>query len=393
MLDDAAVLLHGAGHVPRHVDERDEGHVEGVAEADEAGGLRGCVDVQQPRKVVGLLRDYADRSAVEPCESDDDVPRVELVHLHEVGVVDHLEDDVHHVVRLIRVVGHDVEQAAIAPFGVVLGLLAGGLLHVVLREEAEESADLVEALLLGLPYELANAALGRVGLCSPQLVVRDDLARGRLHHVGAGDVELSDSPHHHDEVGQGGRVDRSARGGTEHRGYLGHDAGVPDVSLEDGAVPREAVDALLDARAAGVDEADDGRAAVGREVHDLAYLLGDDLGQRAADNGEVLRVDEGHAACDLAVARDDGVAEVLAVSHPELGCAVLDEGIQLLERALVEQQVNALAGGELALGVLCVDAPSASALPRLLAESLKLLAHHVHFAFENHAVELAFPLT
>ena len=137
---------------------------------------------------------------------------------------------------------------------------------------------------------------------------------------------------------------------------MGDNAGVPDVSLEDGAVSGEAVDALLDARAAGVDESDDGSTAVGGEVHDLADLLSDDLGQRAADHGEVLREGERNAAGDLAVARDDGIAEILAVGHAELGGAMLDEGVEFLEGALVEEEVDALAGGELALGVLGVDA-------------------------------------
>ena len=70
---------------------------------------------------------------------------------------------------------------------------------------------------------------------------------------------------------------------------------------------------------------------------------------------------------------------------------MLDEGVEFLEGALVEEEVDTLACGELALGVLGIDARRASALPRLLAEGLKLLTHHVDFAFKNHAVELAFP--
>ena len=173
----------------------------------------------------------------------------------------------------------------------------------------------------------------------------DDLAGGSLHHVGASDVELSDSPHHHDKVGQGWGVDRSAGGGAEHGGDLRNNAGVPDVSLKDGAVSGEAVDALLDARAARVDEADDGRAAIGREVHDLADFLGDHFGQCATDYGEVLGVDEGQAAGHLAVACYDGIAEVLTVGHPELGGAVLHKGVELLEGSLVEEEVDTLAGG------------------------------------------------
>ena len=59
---------------------------------------------------------------------------------------------------------------------------------------------------------------------------------------------------------------------------------------------------------------------------------------------------------------------------------MFDEGVEFLEGALVEEKVDALTGGELALGVLGIYAWGAPALPRLLAEGLKLLAHHVDFA-------------
>ena len=104
-------------------------------------------------------------------------------------------------------------------------------------------------------------------------------------------------------------------------------------------------------------------------------------------------VDEDYAARNFAVAGDDRVAEVFAVGHAEFGGAVFNKGVEFLKSALVEEEVDALACGELALGVLSVDARRSSALPRLLAESLKLLAHHVDFAFENHAAEPALPLT
>jgi len=52
---------------------------------------------------------------------------------------------------------------------------------------------------------------------------------------------------------------------------------------------------------------------------------------------------------------------------------MLDEHVELLERAFVEQQVDALAGGELALGVLGLDPLLAAAQPRPRAppESLR----------------------
>jgi hypothetical protein len=49
------------------------------------------------------------------------------------------------------------------------------------------------------------------------------------------------------------------------------------------------------------------------------------------------------------------IARDALLGHPELGGIVLDEGVDLLEAALVEQHVEALAGGQAALAMLGVD--------------------------------------
>ena len=51
----------------------------------------------------------------------------------------------------------------------------------------------------------------------------------------------------------------------------------------------------------------------------------------------------------------------LGLLHAEFGRAVFDEHVELLERALVEQQLDALARGQLAAGVLRLDALLAAA--------------------------------
>ena len=128
--------------------------------------------------------------------------------------------------------------------------------------------------------------------------------------------------------------------------------GAHDVADEDVAVGAERDDALLDARAARVVDADDRAADLGRQVHDLAHLLGHDLAERAAEDGEVLAEDAHRAAVDRAVAGDDGVAPGPVLLHVEVERAVADEGVELLERARVEQLLDPLARGQLALGVL-----------------------------------------
>ena len=83
--------------------------------------------------------------------------------------------------------------------------------------------------------------------------------------------------------------------------------------------------------------------------------------ERAAEHGEVLGEHEHGAAVDRAPAGDHAVAGDLGLLHAEVDGAVLDEHVELLERALVEQQLDALARGELAALVLRLDARLAAA--------------------------------
>ncbi len=159
---------------------------------------------------------------------------------------------------------------------------------------------------------------------------------------------------------------------------LRNDARGQDVALEDVGVAAERGHAFLDARAAGVVEADHRRADLHRVVHDLADLLGVRLGERAAEDREVLAEDEHQPAVDRAVAGDDAVARDLLVGHAEVRAAVLDEHVPFLEGARVEQQLDALARGELALRVLRVDALLAAAQARRGALVVELLDDVVH---------------
>jgi hypothetical protein len=113
-------------------------------------------------------------------------------------------------------------------------------------------------------------------------------------------------------------------------------------------------------------------------VHDLADLLRVRLGERAAEHGEVLAEHEHHAPVDRAVAGHHAVAGDLLVGHAEVGAAVLDEHVPLLEGAGVEQEVDALARGELPAGVLRLDALRAAAEPRLRPLLFELADDFLH---------------
>ena len=96
--DDAVPLLVGAGQEARDVDEGEDGDVEGVAGAHEAGGLLRGVDVEGARKLHRVVRDDADRAPLDPAEPHHHVGREEWLDLEELAVVEHRLDDGVHVV-------------------------------------------------------------------------------------------------------------------------------------------------------------------------------------------------------------------------------------------------------------------------------------------------------
>src|SRR6476659_2748696 len=114
-----------------------------------------------------------------------------------------------------------------------------------------------------------------------------------------------------------------------------------------GITPEAGAGALVDA--------DDRAAGLDREVHDLGDLLAADLAQRAAEYREVLGEHAHLAAVDGAVAGHHAVAVGPLLLQAERRRPVPRELVELDERALVEEQLDALAGGLATLRVLLLD--------------------------------------
>ena len=166
---------------------------------------------------------------------------------------------------------------------------------------------------------------------------------------------------HQDEVGDRRGIDGAA-GARAHDGRdLRHHAGSQHVAQKDVGIAGQRHHAFLNARAAGIVQADDRRAHAHGHVHDLDDLGGVGLRERAAEDGEVLREDEHQPAFDAAIAGEEAVAEVLLLVHAEVGAAVGDQLVGLFEGAFVEQELDALAGRHLALLVFAGAALFASA--------------------------------
>ena len=134
-----------------------------------------------------------------------------------------------------------------------------------------------------------------------------------------------------------------------------------ELRIKDIGVAVEGVDAFLDAGAAAIDEADHRHLHLHGQVHDPADFPGVHLAEGAAAGGEVLGVGADGAPVYRAEAGDHAVGGDGYLVHAEVGRAVLDEEVGLLEGAFIEKKVEPLAGREFAGLVLFLDGLFAAA--------------------------------
>src|SRR5262249_26889279 len=132
-------------------------------------------------------------------------------------------------------------------------------------------------------------------------------------------------------------------------GDLRHDARQQDVLAEDAAVAAERGGALLQARAAGLDEADDGDPRARRELHHRGDRVGVRGAQPAAGGARVPRVDGDGAAGHAAEAADDAVALARTLAELRRHHARADD----FEAALVAQQLEPLVRAQPPVGSDC----------------------------------------
>ena len=104
-------------------------------------------------------------------------------------------------------------------------------------------------------------------------------------------------------------------------------------------------------------------------LHHVGDLERVDLAGRAAQDGEVLAGEVDEPAVDGGGAGDDAVGGDLLAGQAEVDLPVLGEQADLLEAAGIDEGVDALAGGELALLLLLGQALGAAALLEVLFRS------------------------
>ena len=244
-----------------------------------------------------------------------------LRQFEEVALVHDFEDQLLDVVGLVRIVGHQRVERRLLALDVVERRPFRHAGREVRRQEIDQPAHLQQALDVVVVGAVGDRGFGGVHRGAAELLGGDDLVGHGLHHVGAGDEHVARVAHHEDEIGHRRRIDVAAGARAHDDGNLRDDARGDDVALEHLAVAAERRDAFLDARAAGIEQADDRRARLHRHVLDLDDLLRVRLRQRAAEHGEILGEDEHGAAVHRAPAGDDAVAGDLGLLHAEIGAS------------------------------------------------------------------------
>ena len=156
---------------------------------------------------------------------DYDVAGERLMHLHKVAVIHYALDDIRHIVGRVRAVGDDVEESVVRAGRIVGCVVARRVFHIVLRQEAQQAANFLEAGLFRVGRKVRDSAAGRVAVRAAKLFVSYLFASDRSDDVGAGDVHLPGATDHENEVGEGGGVGRAPGCRAENDGNLGNHTG------------------------------------------------------------------------------------------------------------------------------------------------------------------------
>ena len=250
MIDDAGVLLSGTAQEARNVHEGQDLDVERIAETNETRCLAAGITIEHTRKMGGLVRDDTGRATVETRKAADDILGKIFMDFEEVAVIHDRIDDLVHVVGLVGVVGHNLVEDIVHAGNIVRARITRGFLHVVLRNEGDETTHFGECLFFRSCHEMGYAGLGSVDMCAAELLNGHVFACNGFDYFRTGDEHITVLLGHHDKVRERRAIYCPTRAGTEDDADLRDDAGREDVTLEDLTVAGKRTSAFLNTCAA-----------------------------------------------------------------------------------------------------------------------------------------------
>ncbi len=378
MFDDAAVLLRHTRQEARHIDQRQDRNFKRIAKPNKTRRLTRGFDIEHTGQHHRLVCDHTDRAAFDTNETGNDILSKFFLNFVEITLVGELEDQLFHIIGRVCILWHQCIERWLNAVRLIKEGAHGRFFTVVGGQEIDQAADLGQRFDIVLEGGIGDGGFLGVRGGTAQLFCGDLLVCDSFDHIRAGHKHVRAVFDHKDKVGHGGGINGTTGTGPHDHADLWHDARGLDVALEDIAIARKAVDAFLNTRAAGIVDANDGRAILDRHVHDLANLLGVSGRNGTAQNGEVLREYIDEATVDRTPTCDNTVACRLLLLHTKVGTAVRDKHVELFKRALIQQKVHPLARCEFAAPMLCVDAFLPTTQTRIRAAIVKLLQDIFH---------------
>ncbi|ENR04566.1 hypothetical protein H721_01164 [Brucella ovis IntaBari-2006-46-332] len=311
-------------------------------------------------------------------EAGYDVLREGFLNLEEIAFVGKRENQLLHVVGLGGAVRYERVEAHFKARRIIEDRANRWLLAIVERQEVEQDAYLFQSLNVVLIGAIGHRGFFRVGGCTAQFLSGHDFVGDGFDHIWACHKHVGRIAYHENEVGHGRGIDGTAGAWPHDDGNLRHDARRIHIAFENIGIACQRCHAFLDARAAGIVKADDRRAVFYGHVHDLADFLRMGFRKRAAQNREVLAEHIDLTAIDGAPARYHAVARNFLLRHAEIGAAMRDIHVELLERSFVEKHFDSFARGKLAFAVLGIDTALSAAKASLGAACFELFKKFLH---------------
>ncbi len=142
MLDHTAVFLAGAGKETGHVDKGKDRDFERIAKAHETRSFAGAVDIEAARENHGLVCHNAHGLTFQTHEACKDILGIIGLDLVKITLVGDFEDQLFHVIGLVRVVRDQRVEAFFDTRHIVKERPHGGLFAIVERQEIHQAAHL-----------------------------------------------------------------------------------------------------------------------------------------------------------------------------------------------------------------------------------------------------------
>ena len=151
--NDAVVFLAGAGEEAGHIDKLDDGNVEGITGADKSCGFLCRSNIQAASKFGGLIGHHAHGSTFDPAEANDDIAGVAFLDFEEVAIINHVGDDIFHVVWLVGRI-EIVQRAASTLYGAEA---MGGVVNIILKKPTAEESEFKLSQTVGNYFKKSEA--------------------------------------------------------------------------------------------------------------------------------------------------------------------------------------------------------------------------------------------